>query len=112
MREKREHWSFSGIQWGKPHQDMMLIESMGPFTDWSSEHLGQADVVVAHMRQRMVESVRRFMETGQVAEVDPSVPLDRVGGGGAVIPSNMPWQSVAAFAGEWETRVPSGPAAR
>src|SRR5205807_3262400 len=27
MREKQEHWSFSGIPWGKPHQDMAVIES-------------------------------------------------------------------------------------
>ena len=40
MREKREHWSFSGIPWGKPHQDMAVIESMGPLTDWGTEHLG------------------------------------------------------------------------
>ena len=102
MREKREHWSFSGIPWGKPHQDMLMIETMGPLTDWMTEHLGQADVVVAHMRQRMVEAARRYMETGEVGEVDASIPLDRVRGGGGVIPSDAPWQSVSAFADEWE----------
>lgn len=101
MREKREHWSFSGIAWGKPHQDMMMIESMGPLTDWTTEHLGQADVVVAHMRGRMVEAARRFMETGEVAEVEASIPLDRVRGGSGIIPAEAPWESVAAFAGEW-----------
>ncbi len=100
MREKEEHWSFSGIPWGKPHQDMLMIETMGPLTDWTTEHLGQADVVVAHMRQRMIDAVRRFMQTGEVAEVDASVPLDCVRGGGGVIPNEVPWQSVAAFAGE------------
>ena len=28
--------------------------------------------------------------------------LNRVRGGGGAIPSDAPWQSVAAFAGEWE----------
>ena len=103
MRTKKEHWSFSGIPWGKPHQDMLMIETMGPLTDWTTEHLGQADVVVAHMRQRMVEAARRFVETGEVAEVDASIPLDRVRGGGSIIPTDAPWESVAAFAGEWES---------
>jgi len=100
MRERKESWSFSGIEWGKPHEDMAMIEGMGPITNWNKEHLGVADVVVLGMRRRMVAAVKRFMETGEVTEVDPSIPFDRIRGGGGVIPSNVPWQSVAAFADE------------
>src|SRR5205807_3156179 len=95
--EKREHWSFSGIPWGKPHQDMAVIESMGALTDWSTEHLGVADVVILGMRQCLVNAVKHFAETGEVAQVDPSIPFDQIRGDGAVIPSDAPWQSVAAY---------------
>src|SRR5581483_9399525 len=33
MRERREYWSYSGIPWGKPLQDMLVTESMGPIYD-------------------------------------------------------------------------------
>jgi len=102
MREKREHWSFSGIPWGKPHQDMAVIESMGALTDWSTEHLGVADVVILGMRQCLVNAAKRFVETGEVAEADPSIPFHEIRGDGAVIPADAQWQSVAAYAGEFE----------
>ncbi len=102
MREKREHWSFSGIPWGKPHQDMAVIESMGPLTDWSKEHLGMADNVIVAMRQCLVNAVRHYIETGEVPSWDAAVPLSEVRGGGAVIPADAPWESVAAYAGEYE----------
>jgi hypothetical protein len=101
MRERKEHWSYSGIPWGKPHQDMAMIESMGSITNWEKEHLGSADVVVLAMRRRLLTSVRQYMETGEVAEVDPSIPYDRIRGGGAVIPADQPWESVSANAGEF-----------
>lgn len=101
MRERKAEWSYSGLPWGKPHQDMAVIESMGPVTDWGTEHLGMADVVVVHMRQRMLAAVRRFMETGEVAEIEPSIPYDRIRGDGKVIPADEPWQQVGAHAGEF-----------
>jgi phthalate 4,5-dioxygenase oxygenase subunit len=102
MREKSEHWSFSGIPWGKPHQDMAVIESMGALTDWGKEHLGIADNVVVAMRQCLVDAVRRYTETGEVPSWDAAVPLGEVRGGGAVIPADAPWQAVSATAGEFE----------
>ena len=101
MRERQTEWSYSGLPWGKPHQDMAVIESMGPITDWGTEHLGMADVVVVHMRQRMLAAVRRFIETGEVAEIDASIPYDRIRGDGKVIPADESWQQVGAHAGEF-----------
>ena len=102
MRERTEHWSYSGIPWGKPHQDMAVIESMGALTDWSTEHLGMADNVIVAMRQCLANAVRHFMDTGEVPSWEASVPLSQVRGGGGVVPADAPWQSVAAFAGEFE----------
>jgi phthalate 4,5-dioxygenase oxygenase subunit len=102
MREKKEHWSYSGIAWGKPHQDMAVIESMGALTDWTKEHLGVADNVIVAMRQCLAEAVKHYIATGEVPSWDASVPLSEVRGGGAVIPAESPWQAVSATAGEFE----------
>ncbi|MPZ15034.1 MAG: Rieske 2Fe-2S domain-containing protein [Chloroflexi bacterium] len=92
MRAKKEVWSYSGIAWGKPHQDMAVIESMGPVYDRTKEHLGIQDVGIVRMRQRMLSTVRRFIETREVAELDPSVPYDRIRGYVYELPADMPWQ--------------------
>jgi hypothetical protein len=81
---------------------MAVIESMGPLTNWGKEHLGVADVVIIGMRESLVRAVKRFVETGEVAEADPSIPFDRVRGDHAVIPADAPWQAVGAHAGEYE----------
>jgi hypothetical protein len=48
----------------------------------------------------MLTAIRHFMETGEVAELDPAIPYDRVDGAEATIPAAAPWESVGAFAGE------------
>jgi phthalate 4,5-dioxygenase oxygenase subunit len=100
MRERKEPWSFSGISWGKPHQDMAMMETMGAIVDRTKEHLGYSDTVISRLRERMLKAIRHFMETGEVAELDPSIPYDRVDGSEATIPAGAPWESVGAFAGE------------
>ncbi len=98
MRERKEKWAYSGIAWGKPHQDMAVIESMGPIYDRTKEHLGIQDVGVIRMRQRMLAAVRHFMETGEVAELDLSIPYDQIRGEVKIIPAGARWQdTVSAF---------------
>ena len=106
MRAREEKWSYSGIGWGKPHQDMAVIESMGAVYDRTKEHLGIQDVGVVRMRERMLTAVRHFMETGEVAELDASIPYDRIAGELRIIPVDTPWQTVADY------RKESVPAAR
>jgi phthalate 4,5-dioxygenase oxygenase subunit len=98
MREKKELWSYSGIPWGKPHEDMVVMETMGAILDRTKEHLAPSDLVVITMRRRMLEAVREFMRTGQVWGED--VPWDRIAGDARVVPVGTPWQAVGAFAGE------------
>ncbi len=94
MRARDEIWSYSGIPWGKPHQDMCVIESMGPIYDRTKEHLGIQDVGVVRMRQRLVDSVRSFMDTGEVAALDPSTGYSQARGTTTVVPKDVPWQSI------------------
>jgi phthalate 4,5-dioxygenase oxygenase subunit len=101
MRARQEPWSYSGVAWGKPHQDMAVIESMGPIYDRTKEHLGVQDVGVVRMRQRMLAMVRHFIETGEAPGEDGSIPWGRIQGAMQVIPNETPWQTVAAFAGEF-----------
>ncbi|HEY3116295.1 MAG TPA: Rieske 2Fe-2S domain-containing protein [Chloroflexota bacterium] len=97
MRGREEIWSYSGIRWGKPLQDMCVIESMGPVYDRTKEHLGIQDVGVVRMRSRMLAAVRHFMETGEVAELDPSIPFDRIRGNAYRVPSDASWREVTSF---------------
>jgi hypothetical protein len=51
------------------------------------------------MRQRMLTAVRHFMETGEVAELDPGIPYDDIRGEVKIIPAHARWQdTVSAFA--------------
>jgi phthalate 4,5-dioxygenase oxygenase subunit len=94
MRERRAYWSYSGIPWGKPLQDMLVTESMLPIYDRETEHLGMSDCVVVHLRQRMLAAVRRFMETGETPAEDSSIKWDRIRGGTSVVPEGTPWAEV------------------
>jgi phthalate 4,5-dioxygenase oxygenase subunit len=100
QRERKETWSYTGMPWGKPHQDMAVTESMGPIWDRTREHLGVADFGVVALRARLLKAVCNFMETGKVAETNPSTPFERIMGVKATVPADVPWESVGAHAGE------------
>ena len=100
MREKKEHWSYAGIAWGKPHADMAMTESMGPIWMRSREHLGTADFGVMTLRSRLLAAARSFQETGRVAEVDASIAYDGIKGVKETIPAGTYWRSVGSGGGE------------
>ncbi len=93
MRAREEKWAYSGIAWGKPHQDMAVIESMGPIYDRTKEHLGVQDLGVVRMRQRMLDSVRTFMDSGDVPALAPESNYGSASGGAGTIPIDTAWQS-------------------
>ena len=97
MRERREDWSYSGIPWGKPHQDILVTESMGPIYDRQSEHLGVHDVVVLRLRQVMLATLRRFMESGETPATDPSIRWGGIVGEVRSLPINAPWDTIEVF---------------
>ena len=100
MRERREDWSYSGIPWGKPHQDMLVTESMGPIYDRQGEHPGVHDVVVMRLREVMLAALHRFMDTGEVPAQDRSIRWDRIVGEVRSIPIDAPWDTIEVYAGD------------
>jgi phthalate 4,5-dioxygenase len=56
MRNKK---SWSGIE-GITHEDAVVTTSMGPLYDRSTEHLVAADAAVVRLRQRLMDSLKRF----------------------------------------------------
>jgi hypothetical protein len=54
------------------------------------------------MRKRMLDAVRGFQRGEQPIGLDPSIPYDRIRSEQKIIPIAQPWQSVGAFAGEYE----------
>jgi phenylpropionate dioxygenase-like ring-hydroxylating dioxygenase large terminal subunit len=94
MRERKESWSYSGMPWGKPIQDMSVTESMGSIYDRQDEHLGVHDAMVVRMRECLLTAVRRFLETGETPATDPSIEWNRIRGGTAVVSIDTPWSAV------------------
>ena len=100
--------NWSGIE-GVNEQDFAMVESMGPIVDRSREHLGASDVAVIRMRRRLLQAVRA-VQAGEVPiGLDPAIPYGRIATDERIIPIDAPWESVAAFAGEY---VPDPAAAR
>jgi phthalate 4,5-dioxygenase len=94
QRARQETWSYTGIAWGKPHQDMCVTESMGPIWDRTREHLGTSDFGIIALRARLLKAVRGFIETGRVAETDPAIPFAEIMGLKAVIAAEDRWESL------------------
>jgi phthalate 4,5-dioxygenase len=92
--------TYSGI-FGVNTEDIAVQESMGAICDRSQEHLGASDVAVIRMRQRLLESVRRFVDSGQppLGLAEP-VAYRNVKAEEKIIPIDAPWQTVGSFAGE------------
>jgi phthalate 4,5-dioxygenase oxygenase subunit len=100
-REAMKQGSFTGIQ-GFTNQDMACQETMGPIANRAGEHLGTSDVAIIRMRRRMLDAVRGFEADGTLIGRDPAIRYDRVRSEQKIIPIDQPWQTVAAYAGEYD----------
>lgn len=92
--------SFSGLT-GVQNEDIAVQESMGPIFDRSREHLGQTDVAVIRMRRLMLDSVRNFGNGNPPLGLREPVPYGSLRAEERIIPIELPWESVGAFAGEY-----------
>lgn len=91
--------SFSGI-YGVVTQDMAVQESMGPIYDRTREHLGTSDVAIIRFRNVMLNSVRSFQKGGIPLGLERPFPYERVRAEEKIVPLDVPWQTIGAYAGE------------
>jgi phenylpropionate dioxygenase-like ring-hydroxylating dioxygenase large terminal subunit len=80
-REKqRSGASFTGID-GNIIEDVAITESMGPFFDRRTEHVGVADVGIVQIRRRLLDAANALAEEGVTPPGvdDPSAYLQRAG---------------------------------
>ena len=92
-RQMQRTVNFSGIK-GIQAQDMAVIESMGPISDRTREHLGTSDSAILGARRRLLREVANFQEG-----VEPTAPYDgglyRVRSAAVEVPASMPMLDVA-----------------
>lgn len=100
-RVAMKNGDFSGIQ-GFPNEDMAVQESMGPVVDRTREHLGTSDVAIIRMRRRMLESLERMQRGDEPIGLHVPIPYEKLRSEQRIIPIDEPWQTVGAFAGEYE----------
>ncbi len=100
-RDAMKNGSWTGIN-GFTNQDMACQESMGPIVDRTAEHLGTSDIAIIRMRKRMLEAVRRYQDGRPLIGLDPGLQYDKIRSEQLVVPIDRPWQSVGAYAGEYQ----------
>jgi nitrite reductase/ring-hydroxylating ferredoxin subunit len=96
MREKR---SFTGIG-DNPHEDEGIQESMGPICDRWNEHLAASDAQVIHLRQRMLDAVRDFMNGGTPPGTQSDLAYDQIRAHRKLLPKDVPWHQVGEHPAE------------
>jgi phthalate 4,5-dioxygenase oxygenase subunit len=87
--------AFSGINTGIQTQDMAMVETMGPISDRTKEHLGASDIGVVHFRERIVEAVKTFQAGGEPPALDPAIEYHRIGSVGAIVQKGTDWRQAA-----------------
>jgi len=105
---RKNHWSqdrtkmkesYTGIA-GFQNQDTAAVESMGPISDRTREHLGQSDVAIIRMRKRMADSVKAFMAGGTPFGLGAETDYSTIHSAQGVIPKDAPWQTLVERATE------------
>ena len=56
--------AYTGIDTGVQTQDMAMVETMGPISDRTKEHLGASDAGIVHWRECVVQAVKAFLAGG------------------------------------------------
>jgi hypothetical protein len=92
QRNGEEYTGLRGVQL----QDQMITESEGPIYDRSTEHLGTSDIMIIHLRRRMLNAARALVEDGMTPPGvdDPEVYAER--SGGVVLPTGADWVTATA----------------
>ena len=91
--------AYTGIDTGVQTQDMAMVETMGPVSDRSKEHLGSSDNGIIQWRLALVDSVKEFVAGSEPPGIDPPAPYQRIGSVAAIVDRGTSWTSVS-----WEHR--------
>jgi phthalate 4,5-dioxygenase oxygenase subunit len=93
MRRGESHTGIIGVS----REDIAVQESMGPILDRSKEHLGVSDTAVIRFRRLMLDSVKRFTDSGTtpIGLTDP-IPYADLRAEEQMLPLDAPWQIVSA----------------
>ena len=94
MRRGDRHTAYSGIDGGVQNQDLAMIETMGPISDRTREHLGASDLGIVHFRERVVSAVASFVTGEPPPGIDPPVAYRDVRAVGALVPKGTSWTTV------------------
>jgi phthalate 4,5-dioxygenase oxygenase subunit len=62
-REVQRDQSYSGID-GVQLQDQALQESMGTIVDRTFEHLAPSDIMISHVRRRLIQAAKAYIKDG------------------------------------------------
>ncbi len=90
-REKqRRNEVYSGVT-GTVLQDQMITESEGKIYDRTTEHLGTSDVMIIHLRRRMLAAARALADQGITPPGVDDPDVYAVKSGGVILPKDADW---------------------
>jgi phthalate 4,5-dioxygenase len=103
-REMQRTKNFSGLR-GFWRQDRAIVESMGPITDRTREHLGSSDLGIVRFRRLMIRAARALSDEGKPPPgLDPAT--QRVRAVATLVPEGGAWMEAVnalsvARPGQW-----------
>jgi phthalate 4,5-dioxygenase len=100
-RQMMKTQNFSGLT-GVLVQDHAVVETQGPITDRTQEHLGASDAAVVAWRRIMIRAAKALAETGIAppAATDPSIPWRALQGAELILPAGQQWQQALPLSSE------------
>jgi len=91
-RDEQKHRSFTGIR-GIAEQDAMAQDSQGLIADRTREHLTPTDLAIVRFRRLMLDEAKALREGREPAAAQRHESY-RLRSGGAVLPSDLPFEQV------------------
>jgi len=102
-RAVQKNGSYTGIE-GLHIQDQAITESMGKITDHSFEHLAPSDIMITHVRRRLLLAVRAFEKNGSLPPLATNASIyQNVRSGYFVAPEDQDW--LEAYKEQYDTAV-------
>ena len=93
---RQGHWS--GItDRGNAYEDFAVQESMRPIVDRSNEYLGTCDRVIYRARRMLLEAVKRYRDTGELAFTGDDIDFASIRAVSFAFPREADWRDIDAF---------------